>query len=261
MSRIHQTARLNLALLSKPMAEDSFLSEMGGALHSHEFLRCSTQAVFARQVEYLAALLKDGQGLDPRKTSVLDWGCGKGQITYLLRQKGFSVTSCDILSGQGDSTFGQETPILKKLAVSVVPLDDAVRLPFPSQSFDCVVSFGVLEHVKSDAKSLVEIRMVLKPGGLLFVVFLPYFLSWTQAVARARGDSYHDRLYTRKGIQRLAAEAGFTPYALRHAQLFPKNSMPLRFDRWLEPIDRFLCDYTPLKYFATNLELVMVAPK
>jgi SAM-dependent methyltransferase len=248
-------------MLRKPIGEDAFLSEIGGSLPSHEFLRRSTQAVFARQVNYLAALMQNSKRRRPQDTEVLDWGCGKGQITYLLRQKGFAVTSCDLMSTKEDSSFGQETPLIRELAIPVVPLDHDVHLPFPSGSFDCVVSFGVLEHVRSDSESLAEVRRVLKPSGVFFITFLPYFLSWTQAVARARGDLYHDRLYTRRGIRRLAVASGFAPYALRHAQLFPKNSMPLRFDRWLEPLDRFLCAYTPLKYFATNLELVMVAPE
>lgn len=259
MPAIEHVARLRAYMLRQPVLEDTFLSKVGGALSTHEFLRRSTQAVFSRQVNYLAALLQEGRGLDPENVKALDWGCGKGQITYLLRQKGLMVTSCDLLSNQDDSAFGQEVPILQKLAVSVVPLEDAVRLPFPSKNFDCVVSFGVLEHVKSDTESLAEIRRILKPGGILFIVFLPYFLSWTQAIARVRGDSYHDRLYSRSSINRLAEASGFIPCGLRHAQLFPKNSVPLKFDGWLEPIDRLLCDYTPLKYFATNLELVMVA--
>jgi len=44
---------------------------------------------------------------------------------------------------------------------------DATRLPFPSASFDLVVSFETIEHV-TDACALVHaIRGVLKPGGQL----------------------------------------------------------------------------------------------
>lgn len=261
---VNDNSQLNLlideyeSLLRSPVAEDELLSSTGKQACSHAFLRKSTQAVYMRQVEFLSVLLQRSSGRDSQDIKVLDWGCGKGHISYLLRARGFDVTSCDVSSSAEDSCFGQETPILEAMKIPVIPLEDPVRLPFADASFDCVVSFGVLEHVHSDRDSLLEIHRVLRSGGILFVVFVPYFLAWTQAVARLRGNDYHDRLYTVKGLSQLAAETGFRPCGLRHAQVFPKNSMPLILDRWLEPLDRFLCSYTPLKYFATNLEAVLV---
>ncbi|MGC4087226.1 MAG: class I SAM-dependent methyltransferase [Polyangiaceae bacterium] len=45
-------------------------------------------------------------------------------------------------------------------------LYDGERLPFADHSFDCVVSFEVLEHTRDDRFALSEIARVLKPGGL-----------------------------------------------------------------------------------------------
>jgi len=84
--------------------------------------------------------------------------------------------------------FGQEAPIVQARGIAVTPLRHSIDLPFRDQEFDCVVSFGVLEHVQSDLASLHEIRRVLKPGGIVYVTFLPYFLSWTQALARLAGS-------------------------------------------------------------------------
>jgi len=190
----------------------------------------------------------------------LDWGCGKGQITYLLKKQGFAVTSCDIHNTEADdSTFGQEVPIIREQAIDVIPLSHAYQLPFGDKSFDCVVSFGVLEHVSSDADSLREIRRILKDRGIFYITFLPYFLSWTQQIARLRGETYHDRLYKKQSLVRLAESSGFTVVDISHGQLFPKNSVPLSLDRLLEPLDRWLCAYTPLRFLATNLEAVLVA--
>jgi len=41
----------------------------------------------------------------------------------------------------------------------------AYRLPFPSSSFDMVVSLGVLHHLLDLPRALKEVRRVLKPGG------------------------------------------------------------------------------------------------
>jgi ubiquinone/menaquinone biosynthesis C-methylase UbiE len=44
-------------------------------------------------------------------------------------------------------------------------LADAERLPFASDSFDVVYSYGVMHHSPNTAKCLSEARRVLKPGG------------------------------------------------------------------------------------------------
>jgi SAM-dependent methyltransferase len=50
------------------------------------------------------------------------------------------------------------------------------QLPFPSGSFDVILSHEVLEHVTDDRASVEEMARVLKPGGviLLFVPNLGY---------------------------------------------------------------------------------------
>lgn len=44
---------------------------------------------------------------------------------------------------------------------------DATRLPFPDQSFDCVVSFIMLHHVIDWEQAISEAVRVLRPGGRL----------------------------------------------------------------------------------------------
>jgi|HubBroStandDraft_1064217.scaffolds.fasta_scaffold00053_65 SAM-dependent methyltransferase len=238
-------------------APDKYLVELAAHDQYHRFLARAAIGVYQRQARFLSGLLVDRFGRPSQRISVLDWGCGKGHATYLLRQQGLLVTSCDLQAGAGDSSFDLDTPIIDDHSIQVVPLLDDVRLPFGSADFDCVTSFGVLEHVRDDVASLKEIRRVLRPGGIFFVSFLPYYLSWTQRLARLRGYRYHDRLYSRRRLAELANETGFDVSRIWHGQFLPKSKLPHLSS--VERFDRFLTDHTPLRYFATNLEAVLIA--
>jgi SAM-dependent methyltransferase len=47
---------------------------------------------------------------------------------------------------------------------------DGCRLPFPAGLFDAVISDTVIEHVKYPALYVSEIKRVLKPGGVIFII-------------------------------------------------------------------------------------------
>jgi SAM-dependent methyltransferase len=187
---------------------------------------------------------------------VLDWGAGKGHITFLLDRHGARVTAADRDQGLGDSTFDQSTPIIGGTGIEVVKLTHDHVLPFDDASFDVVVSMGVLEHVPNDLESLREIRRVLRPCGLFFCFFLPYTLSWTQRVGHLMGNHYHDRLYSERMVQRLLDGAGLVLLDRWHRQLFPKNSVRYVGYRHFERADQWITSHTPLGRFATNLEFV-----
>lgn len=238
---------------------DPYLSSVASRHPTHAFLGGNTQLVYQRQIRFVADAAASLLNKAPGELNVLDWGCGKGHISYLLRRAGFRVTACDVAAHADDSAFGQATPIIAEQQIEVVPLVDNVTLPFADAHFDVVLSMGVLEHVQDDAASLRELRRVVKSGGLCLIFFLPYTLSWTQRLAHARADRYHDHLYSRAQVRSLAAAAHFRVLRVAHGQLFPKNSVSLRAAAVLEPIDRWLCRYTPLRFLATNLEVVLAA--
>ncbi len=194
---------------------------------------------------------------------ILDWGSGKGHITFLLQEAyqgtNTEVVSCDIADSElahDDSSFLQNTPIIRDKNIQVVPLNHAYQLPFSDNSFDVVISMGVLEHVPQDQNSLHEINRILKPNGLLFCFFLPYQWSWTQQLAHLRGNYYHDRLYGKQQVQQMLATSSFRLLDMWHRQLFPKNSVQYPYYSRFEYLDQWLCQYTPFKYLATNVEFV-----
>ncbi len=180
----------------------------------------------------------------------------KATSSYLLRKFGFgSIVSCDI-DGAGDS-FSSDKPIIDKCGISIVPLHHPWILPFQNDSFDVVVSYGVLEHVPNDLESLREISRVLKPGGLFFCFHLPRKLGYIQFVARQLGDRYHDHLYNRATCKRLIDQTDLRLLDIWERSLLPKNRCrSFLSPRVLERIDHFLVRHTPLNLISTNVEFL-----
>jgi SAM-dependent methyltransferase len=212
--------------------------------------------IYQYLVEFVCAVAAAWFETDVARLRMLDWGAGKGHITYLLDQRGARVTAADRDYLSEDSAFHQSTPIIEKTGVEVMRLNHDYLLPFEDASFDVVISMGVLEHVPNDLESLKEIRRVLRPRGLFFCFFLPYTLSWTQRLGHLRGDRYHDRLYSKRIVKQLLSDADLVLLDRWHRQLFPKNSVRYIGYRHVERLDQWITDHTPLRLFATNLEFV-----
>lgn len=239
---------------------DENITEASATLESHRFLsNPSGQNLYVYLTRFVKALSEQHFGRPFSDISVLDWGCGKGHVSKLLRDlEPRTLESCDIVTAKGDSAFGQETPIIERFGIGVTPLEHEYVLPYDSQSFDDVLSVGVLEHVPNDRASLAEIARVLKPGGLFFCFFLPTNLSWTQKLAHLRGDYYHDRFYNERVVRDMLSPAGLDLLDLWFRQLLPKNTVRYPNFRLFEAVDQLVTENTPLRHFATNIEFVSV---
>src|SRR6476661_3932783 len=69
---------------------------------------------------------------------VLDWGCGLGQMTWLLQRRHFDVTAFHI--GAPDAAL-PDLPLTRGLRV--IRTTHPTTLPFAEASFDVVLSCGV----------------------------------------------------------------------------------------------------------------------
>jgi ubiquinone/menaquinone biosynthesis C-methylase UbiE len=191
---------------------------------------------------------------------VLDWGCGYGQVTALLAERGVSVTAFDY---RGNVAAPTTAPLdhFPGMVAHVSP--DPVRLPFGDATFAAVLSCGVLEHVQDPDGSVREIRRVLRPGGTFYVYNLPNRWSYTEKIARALGLYYHgrlpdDRVYTLASAQNLLARHGFALVEARRAHMLPlvlggPAGLIWRTSNALERIPG-------LNVVATTIELVATAP-
>ncbi len=97
------------------------------------------------------------------KPRILDLGCGTGISTRQLAQGHGIIIGCDIDSKMlaHASTNGH-----KNINYVRAP---AEQLPFDNQSFDAIAMFTSF-HWFANKKAVKEIRRVLKPNGVLFIV-------------------------------------------------------------------------------------------
>jgi SAM-dependent methyltransferase len=253
---------LRTDVFSRNWPLDTQITAVASSSASHGFLaNPAGQYLYVYLTRFVKALSEKHFERPFSEISVLDWGCGKGHVSKLMRDLGPGlVESCDVVSENEDSAFGQEIPLIKAFGVQVRGLEHEFLLPYDDDTFDVVLSVGVLEHVPNDRASLLEIKRVLKPQGLFFCFFLPTHLAWTQKLAHLRGDYYHDRFYDRDSVQKLVEEAGLDLLDVWYRQILPKNSVHYPFFRLFEHFDQLITEYTALRVFATNVEFVSVKP-
>ena len=92
------------------------------------------------------------------KGSLLELGCGEGRGVELLAPLADSYTGVDKIQKVVDKLSSRYPG--HDFRSGVFP-----PLPFDDESFDTVVTFQVIEHVKDDEDFLKEIARVLKKGG------------------------------------------------------------------------------------------------
>jgi 2-polyprenyl-3-methyl-5-hydroxy-6-metoxy-1,4-benzoquinol methylase len=118
----------------------------------------------------------------PPGASVLDIGCGPGIWTRELARRGYRAVGIDLTERAVELTRRSLT--LFDLSAEVQQAD-AERLPFPDESFDGVVSHGVIHHTPDTQQCVREIARVLKTGGLAVVsVYYRNFILRSPALSR-----------------------------------------------------------------------------
>jgi len=99
----------------------------------------------------------------PRGKKVLEAGCGMGPWVIYLNDLGYKIIGLDF-SIQTIKQSKRLYPSLKFIA------GDVVNLGLKDNSFDAVLSWGVVEHFEAGPhRALGEMFRVLRSGGLLFI--------------------------------------------------------------------------------------------
>lgn len=152
------------------------------------------------------------------ETLFLDAGAGFGRHAYEAARRGATVVALDY--GHDEVTGTRNTFAAMAMAGEIDSArfggairGDATRLPFANESFDCVVTSEVLEHIHDDVAALSELVRVLKPGGTFAATvpsWLPEKINWMLS------DEYHApfvvgghvRIYTADELRAKISEQG-----------------------------------------------------
>lgn len=127
------------------------------------------------------------------KGDLLELGCGEGRGVELLSPLTDSYLALDKIQEVIDRLKGKYPD---------VAFEQAVFPPFSKladNSFDSIVSFQVIEHVKDDKGFLAEIYRVLKPGGVAVLTTPNIKKTLTR-------NPWHVREYTAQQLTDLASK-------------------------------------------------------
>jgi SAM-dependent methyltransferase len=191
---------------------------------------------------------------------VLDWGCGYGQMAWLLAHRGYQVIAADVPHGHYE-----RSPLLG--SSEWLPLSDPVRIEAPDNAFDAVVASGTLEHVHDLRASLRELRRVLRPGGFLFLFRFPHLYSYIEWLGRRAGVWHHAIRMTRRELALFVRMNGLEVLSTSYETILPVNCM-CGYVRWIRPvrsrfepaftaIDQVLVRVPGLSFASTSIRAVI----
>lgn len=101
--------------------------------------------------------------LDKCETPVLDLGCGTGNDTLYLTERGFKVIACDY------SKFALDKIKQDIQGVETKQIDISQTLPFEDKTFDLIIADLSLHYFdeQTTKKIMQEIKRILRPSGNL----------------------------------------------------------------------------------------------
>lgn len=157
--------------------------------------------------------------LAPPLGEVLDVGCAEGASADALRAAG----ATRIAGIELDEQFAE---VARGRLAEVVTGSVEEELPWPPESFDTILCYDVLEHLRDPWTVLARLRDLVRPGGRVHVA-LPnarHTSVWVPLVLRGRFayapagllDVTHLRFFARRDAEELVRGAGLELAAVDH---------------------------------------------
>ncbi|MDR3048076.1 MAG: class I SAM-dependent methyltransferase [Bacteroidales bacterium] len=133
--------------------------------------------------------LINAAGKQVKDATILEVGCDIGYLCYALAKDGAAqVQGVDTTVYKSSATsltqelFQSNLDHERKNIQNIVQVnnvsfkeDDICNSALPSNYFDIILSFDVLEHVSDPQKAFIQIQRILKPGGIAVHKYNPFF--------------------------------------------------------------------------------------
>jgi SAM-dependent methyltransferase len=142
---------------------------------------------------------------------VLDVGCGLGFLLSAIDEK-WEKHGVEISEYAAEQAMKYGTVFCGKIR----------GIMYPTNYFDVVLWYHVIEHLESPAEELLEIRRILKPGGKLVVGTPNFGCELARKAAenfRLLQDKTHVSLFTAESLQALLRDAFFEIEDVRYPYL------------------------------------------
>ena len=123
---------------------------------------------------------------------VLELGCGEGRGIDIILKKSKSFTAIDKISELTDK-LSEKYPDHTFISSSFPPFKN-----INDNSFDTLISFQVIEHIKNDKLFIEEIYRILKPGGKALISTPNIKMTLTR-------NPWHVREYTSEELKELVS--------------------------------------------------------
>jgi ubiquinone/menaquinone biosynthesis C-methylase UbiE len=131
--------------------------------------------------------------------AVLDLGCGySGKAVAYSKHHPQFICGADI----SVPVIQEAQAYVNRLQIPVAFVGaDAGDLPFADATFDIVVSDDGFDHFKQPGRVIAEISRVLKPGGLAFISFVPYYSRECSHMNEYLLVPWHHVLFSKRAIR------------------------------------------------------------
>jgi SAM-dependent methyltransferase len=132
-----------------------------------KFYKFSDEEIENIGAEYFGFLSKE---IINKETSVLDVGCGTGRWSKYLSSR---VKSIDAIDPSKAIFYADK--LLANVDNVRLSITTADKIPFDNETFDFVMSVGVLHHIPNTQQAIIDCVSKVKQGGY-FYVYLYYAL-------------------------------------------------------------------------------------
>jgi ubiquinone/menaquinone biosynthesis C-methylase UbiE len=153
------------------------------------YLMKRTKLSFLTRKLMYTSLLKKVKG------KTLDIGCGLGEMLYICKNGvgvDINIYCVEYCRSKGLKCF----------------VGSAEKIPFKEGSFDTMLCFHVLEHLRDANKAIKEIRRVLKIGGELILV--------VPTECGFRRDKTHIKFWNKENIKELLEKFNFEIESMKY---------------------------------------------